>query len=74
MDHAGLPETGLINGRVLGVWDDAAVTSFGDSQTVDGGAGDIGDHVVQIFTRGIEGNGESLGEPPDGLACSLSVF
>jgi len=38
---------------------------------VDGSAGDIGEHGVQVLARSIQSNSKLLGEPPDGLACYI---
>lgn len=74
VDHARLPEAGVVDGGALVVGNHAAVASLGDTQTVDGGTGCFGDGIVQLLTIRGKGDRDGLGELLDGFTWLLVSF
>jgi len=67
VNHARLPETGIVDGGALVVRNHGAVASLGDAQTVDGGTGRFGDGIVQLLAIGVRADRNGLGELLDGF-------
>lgn len=67
VDHAGVAQTSVVDGDVLRIGNSRAVTALSDAQTVCRYTADLSDHVVEVITRSIEGNGELLREHADGF-------
>lgn len=71
MDHTRVPQAGVFDAGVLRVWDDAAVASFGNAQTVDRGARSFSNGIVKLLAGGIETDSDCPWKLLDGFPCIL---
>lgn len=68
MDHALVLEPGVIDSSTLCIWNQAAVASLGDPETVDGAARGRSNRGVDLLNRDIRADLAFSGQSPDGLS------
>ena len=71
VNHARVPQTGIIDGRTVRAGNHAAIATLGDAQAVNRGVGDLSNDAVQLLARCIVGNGDFPGKLADRLACRI---
>jgi hypothetical protein len=74
VDHARLPEPGVVHGGALVVGNYTAVASLRDAQAVDRSTGRFGDGIVQLLAIGAKSDCDGLGELLNGFTWFVVSF